>query len=447
MQNSGTSFGTRGIAVIGLGLLAGVAATAVQGCGEDGLCGPCGSILTGQVSVSGDAKLDGFFSAVADLGKATGTIKADFDANVRALAEIYGMVDANATIDAAFIADLRGRIRADFMANISGGIKLVYKPPQCSVDINVAVQAQASCEASADCDVEVDPGEASVSCEGRCEGSCDAMCMGEITCTTPEAGLSCDAGCEGSCELMGGATCEGTCKGMCNGNCSLTDAEGNCQGECDGECMGACELTAKAMCNGTCHGKCYATVMPPECMGEVGCSGTCMGQCSGSCEGTARPPSASADCDASAECEAQASAQAEANVKCTPPTLDWQFSFNAGVDADAQAAFVARVGELRARGAAIIQGFVRAKALIDGEVDGMVVFDPPPIANLVAKFNALVDAGVKGEFDIAPGRITCVIPAIQDSIMVLGDVTGEFGGSIVLQGQLVAQVLDPTAAG
>ena len=31
----------------------------------DEICGPCGSIETGQLSISGNARLDGFFAAVA----------------------------------------------------------------------------------------------------------------------------------------------------------------------------------------------------------------------------------------------------------------------------------------------------------------------------------------------------------------------------------------------
>jgi len=434
------------IGIAGIGLLAGVAMTSVQGCdGEDlpggDICGPCGSIVSGQLSISGNARLDGFFTAVADLGKATASIQGEFDANVRAIAELYGMAEGE--INAAFIADLKGRIQADFSANVEGGIRLVYKAPSCQVDINVAVEAQASCEVNAECDVQVDPGEVSVECEGTCQGSCEGSCMGEVNCQGPAVGAECDLGCEGSCELEAAAACEGTCRGTCDGNCSLMNAAGECEGQCDGQCEGTCELSAKAMCGGTCHGTCSATVEPPSCTGSIECNAQCMGECGGSCAGSVRPPSASADCEASAECEAQASAQAEANVSCTPPSLDWEFAFAAGVDASAQAAFTARLGELRVRGVAILQGLARAQALFSGEVNGEVVFDPSPILNIAGEIQGLISAGFSGELDIAIGRLPCVLPAFQEAGSIMGEITSEFGASVALQADFGASLLNP----
>lgn len=435
------------LGLAGLGLLCGVAVTSVQGCdGDNGLpggdiCGPCGSIATGQLSISGNARLDGFFTAVADMGKATATIQGQFEADVRALAQIYGMAEGE--IDAAFISDLKAKIKADFSANVSGGIKLVYKAPECKADISVSVEAQASCEANAECDVQVDPGMASVQCEGTCSGSCSGNCTGEVKCRTPSAGISCSGTCEGTCQLDAAAACEGTCHGECSGNCSLTNADGQCEGQCDGMCTGSCELNAKAECGGTCHGTCYAEADPGGCEGAVECNGSCDAECSGSCEGSFKPPSASANCEASADCQASASAQAEANIECTPPSLDWQFEFNAGVDAAAQAAFIARLGELRVRGTAILQGLARAEALINGKVDGTVVFNPPPIVNLTGKIQGLIQAGFSGDLDIAIGRLPCVLPAFEEAADTLASISTEFTASLALQADLGASILNP----
>lgn len=431
------------IGIAGVGLLAGVAMTSVQGC-DDALsepCGPCGSIVSGQLSISGNARLDGFFTAVADLGNVTARLNADFEANVRAIGELYGMVDGE--INAEYIAMLRGRISADFTANVDGGIRLVYRPPSCQADINVAVEAQASCEVNAECDVEVNPGMASVSCEGTCQGSCEGTCMGEVTCAGPAIGAECDVGCEGTCELSAAAACEGTCRGECDGECSLTNAQGQCEGQCNGMCMGSCELSAMAQCNGTCHGECHASATPPSCQAEVQCNAQCMGSCGGSCEGSFTPPSASADCEASAECEAQASAQAEANISCTPPSLDWEFAFNASVDASAQAAFTARLGELRVRGVAILQGLANAQALISGQVNGELVFDPPPVLNIANQIEGLISAGFSGELDIAVGRLPCVLPAFEEAATIMGDITTEFTASVALQAEFGASLLNP----
>jgi hypothetical protein len=168
-----------------------------------------------------------------------------------------------------------------------------------------------------------------------------------------------------------------------------------------------------------------------------------MGSCGGSCEGSFTPPSASADCEASAECEAQASAQAEANISCTPPSLDWEFAFNASVDASAQAAFTARLGELRVRGVAILQGLANAQALISGQVNGELVFDPPPVLNIANQIEGLISAGFSGELDIAVGRLPCVLPAFEEAATIMGDITTEFTASVALQAEFGASLLNP----
>lgn len=434
-----------------LGLFTGISASAVQGCGEGGICGPCGGIATGQLSISGDARLDGFFKAVADLDGAIGTISADFEGNIQALAEVWGFVEAGAEVDinGQFVTDLVAHIRGEISGSIQGGITIDYQPPSCSASVNVAVEAQASCEANAgcECEVEVDPGEVSVACEGKCEGSCSGECMGDLSCQTGSAGVECEGTCEGSCELSAGGSCEGTCNGECDGECSLTNAMGECRGECSGTCTGSCELAAEASCGGTCHGTCKAEVMPPGCEGEVSCSGSCMGECGGSCEGNFEPPSASADCEceASADCNAQASAQAEANVSCSPPSLELKFEFSGALaaDASAQAAFSAKMKALRVRGIAILQGFANMKALIDGEVNGEVVFSPSPVANITGEIGALVDAGLSGEFDIPPGRIDCVIPALREAVEIMGGIAAEGGATLSAQVEFSAFLLNP----
>ncbi len=441
-QTGSTPMGA--LTLIGLGLVGGISVAALQGCDPESLkepCGPCGSIASGQLSISGNAQVDGFFTAVSDFTKATAEIQGSFEADVRALGQLYGM--AEGSIDAAFITELKGRIQGDFMANVEGGIRLKYKPPRCEASVNVALEAQASCEVNADCEATVDPGMASVSCEGKCEGSCSGTCMGEVKCVAPSAGISCEGECEGSCQLDVAAGCDGTCHGECSAGCELTDANGQCQGRCAGDCTGTCELDARAECGGTCHGTCYAMADPGGCEGGVQCNAECMGECSGSCQGSFEPPMASASCEASADCQAQAKAQAEANIECSPPSLDWEFAFKAGVSADAQASFVARLGELRVRGAAILRGLAKAQALINGEIDGEVVFNPSPLANLTAKIGGFASAGISGELDIPPARLTCVVPAFQEAVTLLADAGTEFTASLALQADLGASLLSP----
>jgi len=429
-----------GLMIAGLGL--GLSTTTVTGCGEDGglplgddLCGPCGTIATGQLSIAGNAQIDGFFNAVYSFNGATGKIKADFDADIRALAEVWGYGEAGAEIDVDFVDGLVATIKTDIETSVDGDLKINYVPATCQANVNVAVEAQASCEAQAECDVEVDPGEVSVACEGTCEGSCSGSCSGEASCAVKAPTLNCEGTCEGACEIEGSAMCEGTCRGTCTGECSLKNAQGQCEGECSELCEGTCELTAKAQCNGTCHGTCYVDQDSPQCSVEAECAGSCDAECSGSCEGSFTPPSASADCEASLDCNSQASAQASANLECTPPQLDISFAFSAELEGKgaAQAAFTAKMTELRIRGVAILQGMSKLSALVTGQVEGQAVFTPAPVAQILGELETVIDATVSGDLDIPAGRIPCVIPALTEAAEIMGGAAGDFAGTIEAQ--------------
>lgn len=417
-------------------------AEAVGGAFEE-LCGPCGEVVTGDVGISGNAKVDGFFSAVASLNNAYVTINGDFESRIDELIAVWEVeVAANASLSAKIEA-LKAEIDAQVTASVSGGLTINYVPARCEANVNVAVSAQAQCEAKAGCDVEVDPGEVSVSCEGTCEGSCDATCTGGFQCDL-SAGGSCEGECSGSCEMEVAAECNGTCRGTCTGECQVRDAMGACAGKCEGTCQGTCELAASASCEGTCTGSCKVEAEADCEVENPKCSGSCSGSCTGSCKGKATPPSASVDCEATAECEAQASAQASANIACTPPSLDIGFTFNATVAADAQAkaAFTAKMNALKVAGVGIVQGFGRMTALIDGEIDGQVVFDPPPLAQIEGQIEILIDAGVSGELfaDIPIGRAECAFSAFSESITVLGRIGTEATASIEAQASFVGSL-------
>ncbi|MBA3545106.1 MAG: hypothetical protein H0T76_01345 [Nannocystis sp.] len=428
---------SRTYALLAGGLIAGLAVTAVQGCDADDICGPCGTLAGGSLSISGSAKLDGFFNATATLTGATARIRAEFDANIRALAEVYGMVAADATIDANFVSELVGMIKADIKGSVDGGLKIVYKAPSCEANVSVAVDAQAKCEASAECDVKVDPGKVSVECSGVCEGGCSGSCEGALSCAVKAPSIACEGSCEGACELDVAASCDGTCHGACDAKCSASDDSGQCHGRCEGNCEGTCEFAAAAKCEGKCSGTCLVEQGSASCTAEAECRGSCDAKCSGGCKGEATPPSASANCEATADCQASASAQGNASLECTPPSLEIGFEFNAKLQGDvsAQAAFVARIGELKVRGAAILQGAAKLEALVNGKIDGEVVFNPAPLVSLTASMQGIVSAGVSGDLfaGIPKGRIACVIPAMQEAIAALGKAGGEVGGTIQAQ--------------
>lgn len=415
----------RSCAVLALGLGAGLSILTFTSCDEaatqvsEDLCGPCGSIATGDLSIAGNARLDGFFKAVADLREATASIRADFDRDILALGELYGL--AAAEVDAGYVAQLRAAIQADIRDNTDGGLQVVLEPARCRADVAVAVQAQASCEAQAGCDVDVDPGMLAVQCEGTCRGACSGECAGELSCAVHTPTVACEGACEGSCQLERSVVCDGTCRGECNGSCSATNANGECAGTCNGQCRGVCELAARGQCEGTCQGTCYVDPGSAQCTSEAQCAGTCDAECSGSCEGDFEPPHASARCDASADCEAQARARAQANVQCDPPRLTVDFALAADLDADARATFVARMRELEIRAVAIVQGTTRLQALVTGEVNGEVVFQPAPLVSLQQQLEGIVEVGIEGRFELAPGRIACVIPAFRAALRALVD--------------------------
>ena len=441
--------------VLGLGALVVpslIGAFMVSGCSEanaqDGLlpdgagdlCGDCGTIAKGDVGISGDVRLDGFFKALSNIRQSTLSIQADFDSNVRALAALYPNVQIGATIDAAAVRSLTGAIRADVDANVQGGLQVVYQPPRCEASLDVAVDAQARCEAKADCQVNANPGQLSVACEGTCSGSCDAQCTGEFSCEVEAPSIQCEGRCEGTCQLNAAAACEGTCRGECNGTCSARDGEGNCAGKCDGTCEGSCELSAAASCSGTCTGKCLVEQGSASCTAGASCRGSCSGKCTGGCEGNFEPPSVSADCEASAKCQASAKAEANASLACTPPQLKVDYSFRANAQANARAEFSARIGEVRARGLAIVQGAAKYEALLTGKVEGRVVFSPSPIAELSSSVQGMVSGNgtAFADFDIAPGKIACVLPALREAGSMMSSMGTSTESTIAAQAEFVS---------
>jgi hypothetical protein len=403
-------------------------------------CGDCGTIATGDFSVSGDAQLDGFFQAVGNLQNATASVTGDFQANIVALASVYGVANADGSFSADLVDKIIAAIKTDVSTNLDGGLKVVYKSPACQADVDVSVQAQAKCEAKAGCTAMVNPGNVSVKCNGTCSGSCSGKCSGDLSCTVTTPTVNCEGTCEGSCELSAAASCDGTCHGMCQGTCSATDANGQCQGSCSGMCTGSCEFKAAAKCTGTCHGSCHVNQGSAQCTGNVQCSGSCDAQCSGGCQGDFDPPSASASCMATADCQAQAKAQAKASLTCQPPRLDITYGFKAGVKASAQADFVARLGQLKVRAGAIVQGAARMTALVTGKVDGQVVFMTSPVDDLIASVKGFATPDAVAHLNIPLGRIGCVPKAFVEAGTILSGVASSTADTISAQAKFVGYV-------
>jgi modification target Cys-rich repeat protein len=406
--------------------------------GAEKLCGPCGEVGLGDVGISGNAKLDGFFEAVGKIGDTTASINGDFDANIDALGTAFAGADfdtdaaINAKVDAVVSA-----IKADFKANLDGGIALTYKPAECHASLDVAVKAQANCEAKAGCTGDVKPPSATVECKGSCSGSCSGKCEGAPPKCELSASAKCDTKCEGTCNLEAGGECKGTCNGTCDGTCSVKNADGSCAGECTGTCKGNCELTVAAECSGTCSGSCEVKA---DAMCDGGkaptCTGSCEGKCEGSCTGEVTPPEAHVNCDASAECKGQASAKANASIECTPPSIDLKYNFKAGLSGSAQADFMARLGELKVRGGAILQGFAKYQLLINGKADASgKVLVKSPVAELTSSVQGLAASAGDIAAEVPVFRLGCATMAFEEAGQILVKVGSEGAANLAAQGK------------
>lgn len=406
------------------------------------LCGACESLATGDLSPSGDTRIDGMIVAAGQLRDAVLTIRGGFGADVRALGDLYGVAvdDAMPTDVAALIA----AIQADFAANLAGGVQVRFIPPTCHASVEVAALAQRACEAHGGCDV-VDPipDELPAACEGLCDGACTGSCSGEFSCRVVAPGVACDGLCDGTCELAGG-DCDGTCRGQCAGNCERLDGMGQCAGRCDGACDGLCELARPAACPGPCAGTCLTEQGSPQCSSEATCHGLCDSECVGRCAGRVTPPSLSADCESSPDCNTQAQLHGDASLRCEPPILAFEYTFALGVDGSARAAFLARTALLERHGRRVIQDAARLTALIDGSVDGQVLWSPSPLGFTVAVLQGLIDVGVSGDLVLPAGRLPCVLPALQEAVQELAQIGATIGGTLEAQAQLVAFLTDAT---
>jgi hypothetical protein len=177
-----------------------------------------------------------------------------------------------------------------------------------------------------------------------------------------------------------------------------------------------------------------------SCTAEASCRGSCSGKCTGGCEGNFEPPSVSAECEASAKCQASAKAEANASLACTPPQLKLDYAFRANAQANARAEFSARIGEVRARGLAIVQGAAKYEALLTGKVEGRVVFEPSPIAQLSTSVQGMVagNGTAFADLDIAPGKIACVLPALREAGNMMSSMGSSTESTIAAQAEFVS---------
>jgi len=407
------------VGVVGLGLLVGASMSTLQACdtgvpGCDLSC-PTDGILEGNASITGVAEVDAFFGAVVDLKAAAFSISGSLDAEIDAIGVSLGLESG------AGSAAVKAALEAKFSAALGpSGLKVDFQPPRCEASIDIAVSAAAECDAS------VDPGSATVECQGGCEveGGVMASCSGDATlsCTGTAPNFACEGSCEGDCELEVAASCEGTCRGTCNGSCSVVDGSGNCAGECMGDCQGTCELKAGGSCSGSCTGSCtYEPAMggceanaTAKC--EAGASGSV--ECDARCEGQVTPPSVKAECEATVE------AKADASVECFPPSLEVKWQWSAEYEADVM---------LQAEFKAWLQGFkghlgvmLAARAKADILIEALGNLSGAGTAALQASGKTLANGDFVASFKLA----TCGLPELENVGSALSGATGELQGSV-----------------
>ena len=363
MQNLNRTWARRAAAALTAGMLATTLTSCEDGVGgiaeQCGLTCPAEGVLEGNASISGIGNIDAFFDAVVQVRTTALDLQNGVRAELEGLAALLG-IEGTAEMDLPTLsAEVKAALEAKFSANVQGGVDVRFNPPRCEADIEVTARATARCDA------EVDPGSVQVACEGKCEvnASVAAECQaeGNLECRGTAPNLECSGSCQGTCRLEVAATCEGVCNGTCNGECSSESSPGVCNGSCDGTCEGTCELNAGGSCSGSCEGECTYTPPTAEC--EAGAKAVCNfegqaeAKCEGKCEGEVTPPSVKA------ECEAAVDASAKADLRCTPPELDVNFTFAAGVDANAQAEFRAFIRGFKGRFSAILALRSRLEAL------------------------------------------------------------------------------------
>jgi hypothetical protein len=409
--NSNRIFGLGGFA-----LLAGASLSIFQGCdptdgggipGCDLSC-PVDGILEGNATITGVAEVDGFFGAIVDLSAAANGIAGTLNAEIDAIGVSLGLEPGAATADIVTALDAK--------LSITGGLQIEFLPPRCEASVEVAVAAAAECDAS------VDPGMATVQCEGGCEveGGVMASCEGgaSLTCTGPQ--VDCGGSCQGECEMMAAATCSGTCRGTCtNGTCSVTDAGGNCAGECTGDCQGTCELEAGGTCMGSCNGSCTIenaascdATATAKCEAEAGASV----QCEGRCEGEVTPP------DVKAECQATVDAKADASVECFPPSLEVTWQWNGNVDVTTQAEFKAWLKGFKGHVGVMLAARAKADILVEA------------LGNLETAGRAAIETAGEGLADgdfVATYKIaSCGLPELENVGTALGGASSNLEASV-----------------
>lgn len=392
--------------------------------GDGDTSGPCGDRV-------GTPTIDGYLQATDDMIAATNGAGADFEtalASIESELGLDGSGNLNTRVD-AIVASLSAEVAAN-----TDGLWIYGAHVECVSDIRAAQEAQLSCEKTLCGGGDgVNAGEIPVECSGACLGACAGACSTQSTqlCMADVDGQTCEGICDGTCELAAPGACDGICVGSCSGTCTETDESG-CIGECEGSCEGTCTPRQARTCGGSCTGTCLAEEAG-GCSGDTYCDSVCVGECKGACSGTVVPAAGVSPCEHSAHCKPQAGALSLAHLHCTATALRHAFEYTGAAASEAQ--FTTKIATVVAELQAAEDSFNLLSALITGEVHGEVVYEAPPVAELVTGLQGIVDAG----FSTVPeDRLACVVPALEQAVQTLSELTANSSTVLQAQAKLVA---------
>jgi hypothetical protein len=181
----------------------------------------CGDINTNDAG----RKITAFLEAAVTLQKQVEDLDNQVGKLCRAMGEELGMsglADDTKTACNAVAEEIRGGLKASLKAEAKFIVK--YKPAECRVNMEAAVQAQAQCEGKATAEVDV-------TCQGECSGTCSGRCSG--TCKATNADGTCAGECDGTCEGSCSGTCNGAAKASGSAECQASaEVKANMEAEC-----------------------------------------------------------------------------------------------------------------------------------------------------------------------------------------------------------------------
>ncbi len=419
------------------------------------VCAPCGSVLEGDVNITGDPRLDGTLETIQRVRRFAEAAVTAFDRDTAILAEAFGVAEE------ASVSALTTEIKQQFLNDPTMVVVIAYESARCWVDKDLAIAKELACEdrLGEECNLPRKPEQRieNPSCTGLYVGDCNFRCLGDCFEETTEESKICPEECIGACADMEAYPCPGICFGSCSSICSAHSSSGECAGHCAGMCSGVCESPIPFDCNGSCYGLCRVDVGEGDlCRGE--CRGSCVdhddkGICEGVCRGHLRPAGFDDSCG---ECREMAKGLAWSMLYCEPASVHVGVNFLADFEGD-RAVSLRRARTLERVLLRAANDYARLALLVDGtdvagelspddldesestvdisEIDylkssnedyitglGVVMSRRYlPLSNLKARVGMLIDTATQGDFKVTEASLSCVTPAFEEAQKLLSE--------------------------